>query len=81
MAHAARGSGDRRRGLALYGAVNLAVFALMALGAREVPASVGDDAVVWYLALWEPLWILGGAPFLAAARSTRRPPTLLPDER
>ncbi len=55
--------------LLLYGTANLIDFALMAAGARDVPAAVGDHAVTWYLVLWEPLWILGGALFLAAARS------------
>jgi len=63
-------------GLVLYGAAGFADFALMAAGARPVPAGVGEPAVFWYLVLWEPVWMLGGALFLVAAH---RAPPPLPD--
>ena len=58
--------------LTLYGAVGLIEFALMALGARDVPTDVGDTAMLWYVFLWEPLWLLGGLLFLVAARQAAR---------
>ena len=58
--------------LTAYGAAGLVAFGLMALGAREVPTDVGDTAVLWYVVLWEPLWLLGGLLFLAAARQAVR---------
>jgi Protein of unknown function (DUF3995) len=57
--------------LLLYGLVNWGEFVLMAVGAIAVPESVGEDAVPWYVFLWEPVWILGGLLFLAAARAAR----------
>jgi hypothetical protein len=61
--------------LTLYGAVGLGEFGLMAVGVLEVQADVGHAAVTWYLLLWEPIWLLGGLLFLAAARAApRRPP-------
>ena len=44
----------------------------MAVGARDVPTDVGDAAVLWYVLLWEPLWLLGGLLFLAATRQAAR---------
>lgn len=44
----------------------------MAAGARDVPTDVGDAAVLWYVLLWEPLWLLGGLLFLAATRQAAR---------
>jgi hypothetical protein len=58
--------------LTLYGATGLIEFCLMALGARDVPADVGDAAVLWYVLLWEPLWLLGGLLFLAATWQAAR---------
>ena len=58
--------------LTFYGAAGLIEFAFMALGARDVPTDVGDTAVLWYVFLWEPLWLLGGLLFLAAARQAAR---------
>jgi hypothetical protein len=58
--------------LTLYGAAGLIEFGLMALGAREIPTDVGDAAVLWYVLLWEPLWLLGGLLFLAATRQAAR---------
>jgi hypothetical protein len=58
--------------LTLYGAAGLIEFGLMARGAREVPTDVGDTAVLWYVLLWEPLWLLGGLLFVAATRQAAR---------
>jgi Protein of unknown function (DUF3995) len=57
-------------GLTLYGAVMTAEKALMELGAIDVPASFGDDRVVWYLFFWDPLWLVGGILFLLAAQAS-----------
>ena len=58
--------------LTFYGAAGLIEFAFMALGARDVPTDVGDTAMLWYVFLWEPLWLLGGLLFLVAARQAAR---------
>jgi hypothetical protein len=59
-------------GLSLYGAVLTAEKALMQLDAIDVPASLGDDRVEWYLFFWDPLWLVGGILFLLAAASAQR---------
>jgi Protein of unknown function (DUF3995) len=58
--------------LTIYGAFGLVEFGLMALGALDVPADVGKAAVLWYVFLWEPIWVLGGLLFLATARAAPR---------
>jgi hypothetical protein len=58
--------------LTVYGALGLADFGLMALGALGVPADVGRAAVAWYVFLWEPIWLLGGLLFLATTRAAPR---------
>jgi hypothetical protein len=58
--------------LTIYGAIGLAEFGLMALGAVDIPADVGRAAVAWYVFLWEPIWLLGGLLFLATARAASR---------
>jgi hypothetical protein len=56
-------------GLSLYGGVLTAEKALMKLDVLDVPESLGDDRVTWYLCVWDPLWLIGGILFvLAAAR-------------
>jgi Protein of unknown function (DUF3995) len=59
-------------GLLVYGAANLVQFGLMKAGAISTPESVGSYAVDWYLFLWEPIWLLGGIAFAAAAWVYRR---------
>jgi hypothetical protein len=54
-------------GLIVYGASNLIRFGLMDLGVIDTPDSVGSYAVSWYVFLWEPIWLLGGVLFAAAA--------------
>jgi hypothetical protein len=54
-------------GLIVYGAANLIRFGLMDLGVIDTPDSVGSYAVSWYVFLWEPIWLLGGVLFAAAA--------------
>jgi hypothetical protein len=56
-------------GLTLYGAANLVQHALMAAGAIATPDGLGEDAVPWHLALWDPVWLIGGLLFLAAAHA------------
>lgn len=56
----------------LYGAANLGVRAVMALGILHTPASMHTSAADWHLMLWDPFWLLGGVLFLAAAYATRR---------
>jgi hypothetical protein len=57
--------------LVLYGGSNLIQNVLIEAGVMGVPASMGAQAVRWYLFLWEPYWVLGGLLFLGAAWSTR----------
>ena len=59
-------------GFLVYGLLNFADVALMALDVRDVPDGFGEDAVIWYLTLWEPLWIIGGVLFLLTARRFTR---------
>jgi hypothetical protein len=59
-------------GLLIYGAANMVQFGLMKAGAIDTPDSVGTYAVDWYLFLWEPIWLLGGAAFAAAAWAYQR---------
>jgi hypothetical protein len=54
-------------GLSLYGGVLTAEKALMKLDVLDVPESLGDDRVTWYLCFWDPLWLIGGILFLLAA--------------
>jgi Protein of unknown function (DUF3995) len=61
-------------GLTLYGAVLTVEKALMKLDVIDVPESLGDDRVDWYLFFWDPLWLLGGIIFLLAAAAARRGP-------
>jgi hypothetical protein len=51
----------------LYGAFGFIEKLLMATGALAVPDGLGDDAVIWYLLLWEPWWLLGGILFAMTA--------------
>jgi len=44
----------------------------MATGLRSIPDAMGDDAVIWYLVVWEPFWILGGVLFLLTAWGFQR---------
>jgi hypothetical protein len=52
---------------ALYGVVGLLEKLFMAAGLLAVPDGLGEDRVVWYLLLWEPVWLAGGALFLRTA--------------
>jgi Protein of unknown function (DUF3995) len=54
-------------GLLIYGTANLVQFGLMKVRAITTPDSVGAYAVDWYLFLWEPIWLVGGVAFAAAA--------------
>ena len=55
------------RALALYGLAGFIEKVLMATGVIDIPAAFGEDAVIWYLVLWEPIWMLGGVLFLLTA--------------
>ena len=59
-------------GMTLYGLANLVQHALMATGAIATPAGLGSAAVPWHLALWDPIWIIGGVLFLTTALLTGR---------
>lgn len=52
---------------ALYGVLGFTEKVLMATGVIGIPDGFGEEAVVWYLVLWEPTWMLGGALFLLTA--------------
>ncbi len=51
----------------LYGIAGIVEKLLWETGARDIPASFGDDRVRWYLFFWDPFWLLGGLLFLIAA--------------
>lgn len=56
----------------LHGVANFIDKVLMATGLRSIPDAMGDDAVIWYLVVWEPFWILGGVLFLLTAWDFQR---------
>lgn len=47
-------------GVFLYGFLNWSIATTALLGFIETPASVGEDALPWYVGLWEPIWMVGG---------------------
>jgi hypothetical protein len=53
-------------GLTLYGGANWFSALAMQAGVIDVRAGIGEDALIWYVALWEPYWLLGGLLFLRA---------------
>jgi hypothetical protein len=57
--------------LALYGAANLVDHGRMVAGFRDTPAFLGERAARWHLLFWDPVWLLGGVLFLAAAWQAR----------
>jgi hypothetical protein len=59
-------------GLLPYWGANMVRFGLMKLHLIDTPDSVGPDAADWYVFLWEPIWLLGGCLFAAAAWSFAR---------
>lgn len=61
-------------GMVLYGAANLAVRGVMAVGVIRPPASMHSSQATWHLALWDPWWLLGGILFCAAAWAYGRRP-------
>jgi hypothetical protein len=58
--------------LILYGLIGMVEKALMVSGVIDVAASIGDNAVIWYLLLWDPWWLLGGILFTVATWSYQR---------
>ena len=58
--------------LALYGAANLVDHGRMVAGLRDTPEVLGERAARWHLLLWDPVWLLGGVLFLAAAWQYQR---------
>jgi hypothetical protein len=60
-------------GLILWGCGYLVLGSLMLVGVKETPPSWGPSAAQWYVVLWGPLWILGGALFLASVRRLPMP--------
>jgi hypothetical protein len=59
-------------GITVYAVANFIQHTLMAIGAVDTPDGLGTDAVPWHLALWDPIWLLGGLLFLAATRDFQR---------
>lgn len=53
--------------LILYGGVNWTQMFLAETGRIDVPGSIEDEPLRWYLFLWEPLWIIGGALLVLTA--------------
>ena len=58
--------------LTLYGAANAVDHGRMVAGTRATPEILGERAARWHLLLWDPVWLLGGLLFLAAAWSYQR---------
>jgi hypothetical protein len=58
--------------LALYGGASLVDHGRMVAGLRPTPEVLGEQAARWHLLLWDPVWLLGGVLFLAAAWRHRR---------
>jgi hypothetical protein len=56
----------------LYGAANLGVRAVMAVGLIPTAASMHSPAATWQLVLWDLWWLLGGVLFTVAAWSCTR---------
>lgn len=59
-------------GFTLYGGAGIVQAALITADVLDAPRSQGEGAVIWYLLLWEPIWLLGGLCFLAAAWQDRQ---------
>jgi hypothetical protein len=58
--------------LVLYGVANWTQMLLVEMGVVDVPRSIGEAQVRWYLYLWEPLWIIGGVLMILTAEAYRR---------
>jgi hypothetical protein len=58
--------------LALYGVAGFVEKALMLSGVIDLPDSMGEGPARWYLAFWEPWWILGGVLFLLTANAYQK---------
>ena len=58
--------------LTLYGGANLIDHGRMVAGLRPTPEVLGQQAARWHLLLWDPVWLLGGVLFLAAAWQHQR---------
>jgi hypothetical protein len=52
--------------LSLYGGLSLIQHALMAADILDLPNSLDLRAVRWHLAMWDPVWLLGGILFALA---------------
>jgi hypothetical protein len=53
--------------LLLYGGASLVQHGLMLADVVSTPEVLGERAVRWHFFLWDPVWLLGGALFAAAA--------------
>lgn len=53
-------------GLTIYGIAGMIQAALAKTGVIATPSSMGEDAVIWYLLVWEPLWLVAGLALLVA---------------
>ena len=58
--------------LTLYGGASLVDHGTMVIGLRDTPQILGERAARWHLLLWDPVWLLGGVLFIAAARRHHR---------
>jgi Protein of unknown function (DUF3995) len=58
--------------LVLYGGASWTQMLLVELGVVDVPRSIGEEQVQWYLFLWEPAWILAGVLVILTAEAYRR---------
>ncbi len=58
--------------LVLYGLGDMIRSALVINGTIDVGAPVDREIARWYLWLWGPVWIIGGACFVATAWFSRR---------
>jgi hypothetical protein len=52
----------------LWGGAYALVGGLVVAQVRAAPDGWGSNAAIWYLTLWGPVWVLGGALFFAAGR-------------
>lgn len=64
----------------LYGGANWTQLLLVKIGVVDVPQSIGAEQVSWYLFLWEPIWILGGALFILTAVAYQKTPLSQPGD-
>lgn len=62
-------------GMFLYGFLNWCIATVALIGIIETPESIGETALPWYVGLWEPTWMLGGALLMLTWRAWRQADT------